>query len=75
MEKIRKLTGTVPSFIDQMTRMPALAVQTQRKVAAKSTPSELEAVSIDTDYPSDRVLEVMRGLPVPKLKKLTTSLF
>lgn len=75
MEKIRKFTGAVPSFIDQMARMPVLAVQTQKKVAVKAAPSQLEAVSIDTDYPSERALEVMRGLHVPKLKKLTTSLF
>lgn len=75
MEIIRKFTGAVPSFIDQMTRAPALAVQTQKKVAAKAAPPRLEVVSVDTDYPSEGALEIMRGLQVPKLKKLTTSLF
>jgi len=75
MEKISKFTGRAPSFIDQMAKAPVFAAQAQKKVAAKAAPSRLEVVGINTDYPSEGALEVMRGLQVPKLKKLTTSLF
>jgi len=37
--------------------------------------SLLQAVSIDTDYPSEAAMDVLRKLPVPPLKKVTKSLF
>ncbi len=37
--------------------------------------SLLPAVSIDTDYPSEAVMDELRKLPVPKLKKTSKSLF
>jgi len=35
----------------------------------------LPAVSIDTDYPSEEVMDVLRELPVLRLKKTTEDLF
>ncbi|WP_148044034.1 hypothetical protein [Massilia aurea] len=75
MDKIRKFTGTLPSFIEQMNDLPRYFREAAPKTAAKSTPSPQGAVSIDSDYPSEAALGLMRGLKAPKLKKLTTSLF
>jgi hypothetical protein len=37
--------------------------------------SLLQAVSIDTDYPSEVAMDALRKLPVPPLKRVTKSLF
>ena len=65
--------------MEAMSRMSFLIspTKTQRRKAGANTAArnKIPLVVIDSDYPSDAAMEVLRKLPVPKLRKTTKSLF
>ena len=62
----------------QILAFPAPVPKAEKPSARKRSPSSdpaLPAVSLDSAYPSDAALATMRKLRVPRLKKISKSLF
>ena len=74
MEKISKFSRASPSGQDQANDVHSL-VRKAASAPAKKPPPQPPLVNIGSDYPSEAALSVMRELKIPKLKKITVSLF
>lgn len=54
---------------------PTVAFAIKRAEAVLQRYGERAPVAIDSDYPTEAVMDAIRKLPVPPLKKTTKSLF